>query len=108
MSDNIVHVTDASFDSDVIKSELPTLVDFWATWCGPCKMIAPVLDELATEYEGRIKICKMDVDENREVAAKFNVRGIPTLIMFKNGDLEETKVGAVSRAQLVKFIDGCL
>ena len=108
MSDNIVHVTDASFENDVLKSELPTLVDFWAAWCGPCKMIAPVLEELATHYEGRLKICKIDVDANREIAAKFNVRGIPTLILFKDGDLEATKVGALSKGQLIEFIDSCL
>ena len=108
MSDAIVHTTDASFESDVLQSDVPALVDFWAAWCGPCKMIAPLLDELADEYAGRIKICKVDVDSNPETAAKFNVRGIPTLLVFKNGTVEATKVGALSKAQLVEFIDSLL
>ena len=108
MSDAIVHTTDTSFESDVLQSDVPALVDFWAAWCGPCKMIAPLLDELADEYVGRIKICKVDVDSNPETAAKFNVRGIPTLLVFKNGTVEATKVGALSKAQLVEFIDSLL
>jgi thioredoxin 1 len=108
MSDAIVHTTDTSFESDVLQSDVPALVDFWAAWCGPCKMIAPLLDELADEYAGRIKICKVDVDSNPETAAKFNVRGIPTLLVFKNGTVEATKVGALSKAQLVEFIDSLL
>ncbi len=108
MSDAIVHTTDTSFESDVLQSDVPALVDFWAAWCGPCKMIAPLLDELADEYVGRIKICKVDVDSNPETAAKFNVRGIPTLLVFKNGSVEATKVGALSKAQLVEFIDSLL
>lgn len=108
MSELIVHTTDASFESDVLQSDIPALVDFWAAWCGPCKMIGPLLDELSTEYAGRIKVCKVDVDSNPETAAKFNVRGIPTLLVFKNGAVEATKVGALSKNQLVEFVDGLL
>lgn len=108
MSNSIVHVTDASFEAEVLNAEGPVLVDFWAEWCGPCKMIAPVLDELSGEYDGKIKICKMDVDANQGTPGKFNIRGIPTLIIFKDGSAEATKVGALSKAQLVEFIDGSL
>ncbi len=108
MSDAIQHVTDASFEQDVLSGDLPVLVDFWAAWCGPCKMIAPVLEELAGEYEGRIKIAKMDVDANKETPAKFNIRGIPTLIIFKGGSAEATKVGALSKGQLKEFIDSSI
>ena len=108
MSDNIVHVTDASFENEVLSSDLPVLVDFWAEWCGPCKMIAPVLVEIADEYAGKIKVCKIDVDANPDTAPKFGIRGIPTLIIFKNGNQEATKVGALSKAQLAEFIDAAL
>ncbi len=104
-SDLIKHVSDASFDSEVLKSETPVLVDYWAEWCGPCKMIAPILDEVATGYEGKLQIAKMNVDENREIPAKFGIRGIPTLMVFKNGQLAATKVGAMNKAQLTAFID---
>jgi thioredoxin 1 len=105
---NIVNVTDETFEQEVLKADLPVLVDFWAPWCGPCKMIAPVLDELSGVYEGKLKICKVDVDVNKSSPAKFNVRGIPTLILFKEGNAESTKVGALSRAQLTAFIDSSL
>lgn len=108
MSDAIVHVSDASFEDEVLKASVPVLVDFWAAWCGPCKMIAPVLDELATEYGENVKICKMDVDANKETPAKFNIRGIPTLMLFKGGNAEGTKVGALSKAQLKEFIDSAI
>lgn len=105
MSDAIIEVTDANFADTVLASDLPVLVDFWAPWCGPCKMIAPVLNDLAGQYAGKIKIAKVNVDDHKETPAKFNIRGIPTLIIFKNGKAEATKVGALSRAQLVDFID---
>ena len=105
MSTNITHVTDASFEDDVLKSGEPVLVDYWAEWCGPCKMIAPVLEEVAITYAGKIKIAKMDVDANQEVPAKFGIRGIPTLILFKNGQEVAKKVGAMSKSQLTAFLD---
>ena len=108
MSDNIIYVSDASFDADVLKSDKPVLVDFWAEWCGPCKMIAPILDEIAKDYNGRLNVAKMNVDQNRDVPAKFGIRGIPTLMIFKGGQLAATKVGALSKAQLTAFIDGNL
>ena len=104
-SELIKHVSDASFEADVLQSKQPVLVDYWAEWCGPCKMIAPILDEVATAYNGKLQIAKMNVDENREIPAKFGIRGIPTLMLFKDGQLAATKVGALSKAQLVAFID---
>lgn len=104
-SDLIKHITDASFEADVLQPGSTVLVDFWAEWCGPCKMIAPILDEVATAYQGKLSIAKMNVDENRAVPAKFGIRGIPTLMLFKNGELKATKVGALSKAQLTAFLD---
>lgn len=104
MGDAITHVTDASFENDVLSAEGPVLVDFWAAWCGPCKMIAPVLDQLAAEYQGKLTICKMDVDGNKETPAKFGIRGIPTLMMFKDGNMEAQAVGALSKPDLEEFI----
>jgi thioredoxin 1 len=101
----IKHVSDASFEADVLQSNQPVLVDFWAEWCGPCKAIAPALDELATAYDGKLRVAKMNVDENQAVAARFGIRGIPTLMVFKGGQLAATKVGAASKAQLAQFID---
>ena len=105
MSDNIVHVTDATFEEEVLQSSQPVLVDFWAEWCGPCKMIAPVLDEIAGEYGDKIKIAKVDVDANPDTPAKFGIRGIPTLIIFKDGNSDAQKVGALSKSQLLEFVD---
>lgn len=107
-SELIKHITDSSFDADVMKSDKPVLVDYWAEWCGPCKMIAPILDEVSRDYEGRVQIAKMNVDENREVPAKFGIRGIPTLMLFKGGELAATKVGAMSKAQMAAFLDAHL
>jgi thioredoxin 1 len=101
----IKHTTDATFEADVLKSTQPVLVDYWAEWCGPCKMIAPILDEVAISYEGKLQIAKMNVDENRDIPAKFGIRGIPTLMLFKDGELAATKVGALSKSQLTAFID---
>ena len=104
-SDLIKHTTDATFEADVLKSDTPVLVDYWAEWCGPCKMIAPILDEVSKDYGERLQIAKMNVDENRDVPAKFGIRGIPTLMLFKNGAVEATKVGALSKSQLAAFLD---
>ena len=104
-SELIKHLSDASFEADVLQAGTPVLVDYWAEWCGPCKMIAPILDEVAGTYQGKLTIAKMNVDDNREIPAKFGIRGIPTLMLFKDGQLAATKVGAVSKAQLTAFID---
>lgn len=107
MSD-IKYISDASFENDVVKSATPVLVDYWAEWCGPCRTIAPLLDEVSKEYQGRLTVAKMNVDENQATPAKFGIRGIPTLMMFKNGAVIGTKVGAVSKSQLTSFIDSNL
>jgi len=106
MSEGIVHLSDDTFEAEVLQSSEPVLVDYWAEWCGPCKMIAPVLDEIASEYTGRVKIAKLNIDENPNTPPKYGIRGIPTLMIFKNGNVEATKVGAVSKSQLTAFIDG--
>lgn len=108
MSQGIVYVTDDSFDQEVLKAQGPVLVDYWAEWCGPCKMIGPVLEEIANEYAGKIKIAKLNIDENPGTPPKYGIRGIPTLMLFKNGNVEATKVGALSKSQLSAFIDGNL
>ena len=105
MSDKIVYVTDSSFEDDVVKSGAPVLVDFWADWCGPCKMIAPVLEDIAVEFDGRVKVAKLNIDENPTTPPKFGIRGIPTLMLFKDGNVEATKVGAVSKSQLAAFLE---
>ncbi len=105
MTNNIKTISDASFEADVLKSDKPVLVDFWAEWCGPCKMVAPVIDEVAKEYAGKVSFAKMDVDSNQSTPAKFGIRGIPTLILFKNGAIVAQKVGALSKSQLTAFID---
>tara|TARA_A100000164_G_scaffold250048_1_gene222608 strand:+ start:398 stop:724 length:327 start_codon:yes stop_codon:yes gene_type:complete len=105
MAENILHTSDEGFDTDVLQSEKPVLVDYWAEWCGPCKMIAPILEEVASEYGEKIKVCKMNIDENQETPPRYGIRGIPTLILFKNGEVEATKVGALSKTQLQSFLD---
>ncbi|HLQ25176.1 MAG TPA: thioredoxin TrxA [Acidiferrobacterales bacterium] len=108
MSQDIIHITDDTFEKEVLKAQGPVLVDYWAEWCGPCKMIAPVLEEIANEYSGKIKIAKLNIDENPATPPKYGIRGIPTLMLFKNGNVEATKVGAVSKSQLSAFLDGNL
>lgn len=105
MSEHISNITDASFERDVLQAEGLVLVDYWAEWCGPCKMIAPVLEEIAQEYAGKVKVCKLNIDDNKETPPKYAVRGIPTLMLFKNGNVEATKVGTLSKSQLAAFID---
>ena len=108
MSEHIKHVSDSTFDTEVLQAPTPVLVDYWAEWCGPCKMIAPILDEVSKDYDGKLRVAKMNVDENRDVPAKYGIRGIPTLMLFKDGQLAATKVGALSKAQLTAFIDSHL
>ena len=108
MSENITHITDASFEQDVLNSENPVMVDYWAEWCGPCKMIAPILDEIASEYKGNLKVAKLNIDENPETPQKYAVRGIPTLMIFKGGEVAGTKVGAMTKSQLSAFIDSVI
>ena len=108
MSGDIVYVTDDSFEQDVLQSEIPVLVDYWAEWCGPCKMIAPILEEVVNEYAGKLKIAKLNIDENSATPPKYGIRGIPTLMIFKDGDVEATKVGALSKSQLTAFIDSVI
>jgi thioredoxin 1 len=105
LGDQIIYVTDNTFEQEVLKSQTPVLVDYWAEWCGPCKMIAPILDEVAKEYQGKLKIAKLNIDENAATPPKYGIRGIPTLMLFKNGNVEATKVGALSKSQLNAFID---
>ncbi len=107
-SEHVIHVTDANFESEVVKAGKPVLIDFWAEWCGPCKMIAPMLDEIASEYQGKVTIAKLNIDENPKTPQRFNVRGIPTLILFKNGQVEGQKVGALRKSDLAAFLDGKL
>ncbi|MCP3867259.1 MAG: thioredoxin TrxA [Gammaproteobacteria bacterium] len=108
MSEQIVHLSDDSFETEVLKSSQPVLVDYWAEWCGPCKMIAPVLDQVASEYTGRLTVAKLNIDDNPNTPPRYGIRGIPTLMLFKNGEVEATKVGAVSKSQLMAFIDSNL
>jgi len=108
VSENIVYLSDADFEADVLKSNIPVLVDYWAEWCGPCRMIAPILEEIAKEYAGRVKVAKLNIDENPGTPPKYGIRGIPTLMLFKDGAVAATKVGALSKSQLASFLDGQL
>ncbi len=108
MSEQIVHLSDDSFETEVLKSSQPVLVDYWAEWCGPCKMIAPALDQIASEYAGKVKVAKLNIDDNPNTPPRYGIRGIPTLMLFKDGEVEATKVGAVSKSQLTAFIDSNL
>ena len=105
MNEHITHLRDAAFEQEVLQSQLPVLVDYWAEWCGPCKMIAPILDDISKEYAGRLKVAKLNIDDNQQTPPKYGIRGIPTLMLFKNGNVEATKVGALSKSQLTAFID---
>ncbi len=105
MSDNVIHVGEADFEAQVLQSDLPVLVDFWAEWCGPCRMIGPIVDELASTYAGKVKVVKVNVDQNQRIAANYSIRGIPALLMFKDGKVEATQVGAVGKAQLTQFVE---
>jgi thioredoxin 1 len=108
MSEHITHLSDAAFEKEVLQSQLPVLVDYWAEWCGPCKMIAPILEDISKEYAGRLRIAKLNIDDNQQTPPKYGIRGIPTLMLFKNGNVEATKVGALSKSQLTAFIDSNL
>jgi thioredoxin 1 len=108
MSEHITHLSDNAFEKEVLQSQLPVLVDYWAEWCGPCKMIAPILEDISKEYAGRLRVAKLNIDDNQQTPPKYGIRGIPTLMLFKNGNVEATKVGALSKSQLMAFIDSNL